>query len=158
MQNLGCEVRRPPFGTRRDPSMWFTLIFEPERFNAEQARRAQLHGSFRQRERHTLEAREAATESVPAFNVPAGFIEALLGSANAHQPDQCSAEVKTLHHFDETGTLFSDASLGRNPDRIEEKLAATYRSRAQVPEPVPRNARRMQIDVEGTDAASARFV
>jgi len=90
----------------------FALVFEPQRLVAQQSRRPQFYRSFRQRKRYALEARQTATECRPFCDVFAGFLDALLRCADAHQPDQRAAEIKALHHFDKTGPLFADAGLG----------------------------------------------
>ena len=41
MENVGAELRREPFCSRREPSVRLSAILQPQRFVTEQTRRAQ---------------------------------------------------------------------------------------------------------------------
>src|SRR5689334_18256155 len=108
MEHLGRQLRRPPFCSGRNPSMLLALVFKPQGLVTKQPGRPQLHCRFSQWKGNPFETREAAAERVPLSDVLAGFVDALLRCADAHQPDQRAAEIKSLHHLNKTGAFFAD--------------------------------------------------
>ena len=100
--------------------MRLAAILQPQRFVAQQTRGAQPNRRLGERKRHALEPRERRAERLALCHVRASLLDALLGRADAHQADQRTAEIESLHHVDEARAFRADAS-GRGHAHAVEK-------------------------------------
>src|SRR5581483_1185271 len=124
---------------------------------AEKARGAQFDGCLSQGKGDAFEAGEGSSERLTFRDPGAGFLDALFGGADAHEADKGAAEIKPLHHLHEARPLRPDARAQGNANGIEEERAAADGARAEVTKAGARYAGRVEIDIEGADAARALF-
>src|ERR1700733_13494216 len=137
--------------------MRLSAIFEPQRFVTEQSRGAQSNRRFGERKRYSLEPRERRAECLALCHIRTSLLDALLGSADTHQANQRTAEIKSLHHVDEARAFRADTRGRWYADAVEKKLAAPDCARAHVSKARSRHAHRVEIYVECAHAASGLF-
>src|SRR5208282_1945885 len=143
-----------PLGSRREPSVRLSAILEPQRFIAEQTRGAQPNCRLCKRKRYPLEPCERGAERLALGHVGASFIDALLGRADAHQANQRTTEIESLHHLDEARAFGADASRGGHPNAVKKELTAADCARSQIAKARARYARRVEVNVKCAHASS----
>ena len=148
MNRLARELGRPPLHHGRVLRVRLAAVDAPERAIAQEARRLEQRGGFRDREAHALVAGERTSKRRALAHVPHRLLERDLRDSETRERDRDAVVIESPHHLLETAALRADQMRAGDPDGVEAQHGSPDRVGAHVAQRAARDAGRIQRDHE----------